>query len=258
MSTPLNIGTLPQGFCPATYQDMLNGYGAALSVDIPSASGISISATKPADTSNVWFQIDSLGRFIRTYIFGQGSWLSAHPMQPGFCVWWFSALPDFTTFDGGDASAVGAAAGPMWQQAKDGNGTTIAAKFIVSAGTLPSATVLSIGGTGGEETHVLTAAEGAQDPTHRHVTGRFAAISGGGVDDVYLIKSAVTAPIELAHRCAGGNSLSEATLDTLSGVVVQTSQVLPAPSANLGHNTLPPYVVGYLIQRTARIFYSIV
>jgi len=165
MSTPLNIGTLPQGFCPTTYQDMLNGYGAALSVDIPTASGFTISTTKPSVTTNVWFQIDSLGRFIRTYLFGQGAWLSAHPIASGLTQWWFAALPDFTTFDGGDSGSIGPMSGPMWQQAKDGNGTLIAAKFLITAGTLPSATVLALGNTGGEEVHTLLTAE---IPSHQH------------------------------------------------------------------------------------------
>jgi microcystin-dependent protein len=240
MSTALNIGTLPQGFCPATYQTMLNGFGAALSVDIPTTSGFTISATKPSSTSNVWFRIDSLGRYLGTYIFGQGSWLSAHPMQPGFTVWWFAALPTFTTYDGGDSSSVGPASGPMWQQAKDGNGTVIAAEFVISAGTLPSATVLSIGGSGGEETHVLTAAEIA---SHQHKVG-IASLN----TDSWMIYGTTTTGIP-------GSATQ--LVQSASGPVGKQPLTAIDGGSDGSHNNMPPYVVGYLLQRTARIFYSV-
>jgi hypothetical protein len=259
MNTPLNIGNVPQGFCPSTWQAALNGIGAALSVDIPAASGFSIGSTKPADTSQVWFRIDSLGRFLGIYIFGQGSWLSAHPSACGLTMWWFAALPNFTTFDGGDSNSVGPASGPMWQQAQDGNGTVIAAKFVITAGTLPSATVLSIGGTGGEETHILTAAEGAQDPNHKHISGRFGAASGGGADDGYFFTEASTGfPNGTAQRVTGGSGgITTANINTLGGNYIQSGVVDPQPATPNGHNTLPLYAVGYLLQRTARIFYSV-
>ena len=260
MSTPLIIGSLPQGFCPTNYQMMLNGFGAALSVNIPSASGITKSSTKPSINTDIWFQIDSLGRYIRTYIFGQGSWLSTHPIAPGLTQWWFRTLPDFTTFDGGDSNAVGDFSGPMWQQAKDGNGTVIAAQFPVTAGTLPSATVLAIGGVGGEENHILTAGEGALDPAHKHILGKFGAATGGAADDGYFfteVSSGVTSGN--AQRITGGSGgPTVANISALGGVFIQSGIVDPAPSAGvLAHNTLPPYAVGYLLQRTARIFYSI-
>lgn len=259
MNIPLNIGTLANGFCPTTYQDMLDAFGAQLSADIPQAAGISVGSTKPSNNSNVWFQIDSLGRFVRMYIFGQGSWLSAHPIVPGLTMWWFASLPDFTTFDGGDSSAVGAASGPMWQQATDGNGTLIAAKFLIPAGTLPSATVLALGGSGGEETHVLTAAEGAQDPNHKHIDGRFAAASGGGADDGYFFTAvSVGSPNGVAQRVTGGSGgITTANINTLAGAYIESGVVDPIPATPNGHNCLPPFVVGYLLQRTARIFYSI-
>jgi hypothetical protein len=245
MSTPLNVGSLPQGFCPTTYQDMLAGFGAALSVSIPATSGFTISTTKPSITTNVWFRVDSLNRFIGVYLFGQGAWLSAHPLVPGLCQWYFSGLPDFNTFDGSDSGSIGPASGPMWQQAKDGNGTLIAAKFIVSAGTLPSTAVLSLGGVGGEEQHTLIAAELT---LHNHFI----------INTDTVPTSAPVGPTSinfLAENYTGGTGANCYTLNA------STTQPTVGLSSTVGqnnpHNNMPPYVVGYLLQRTARFFYAV-
>jgi hypothetical protein len=234
MSIPLNIGVLPNNFCPATYQDILNGFGAQLSVTIPSGTGgISISTTKPSNTANIWFQVDALGRYIRTYLYGQGAWLSAHPNQPGLTQWWFAALPNFATFDGGDGGALGPQSGSMWQQATDSNGTLIAAQFVLTPGTLPSGAVVAIGNTGGEENHTLLSAE---MPSHTHTVvpawlftaGGFSIVAGGGLNT------------------AGAASVTGAT----GGSAAAGNPTTP-------HNNLPCYVTGFLLQRTSRIFYAV-
>jgi hypothetical protein len=244
MSTALNIGTLPQGFCPATWQAALNGIGGALTVDIPSASGFTISVTKPSSTGNVWFRIDSLGRFLGIYIFGQGSWLSAHPLASGLTQWWFAALPNFATFDGGDSSSVGPASGAMWQQAKDSNGTLIAATFLIPAGTLPSSTVLSLGGTGGEETHKLITAELA---SHSHYVANSDSTGASGATDL-----AANQTVMSHYSGVGANAYIFQGTSTPS-----TLGISSLTGSDTAHNNMPPYVVGYLLQRTARIFYSV-
>jgi len=236
----LNVGNLPQGFCPTTYQAMANGILGAASVSIPSASGITLSAAKPSDTSSVWYQIDSLGRFQRMYLFGQGSWLSAHPLASGLTMWWFNALPNFATFDGGDGNAIGPASGAMWQQAKDANGVLIEASFPVTAGTLPSADVLSIGDSGGEELHTLTIDE---MPSHRHNSGL-----GTDISAKANIYDTITAGVP-------GNATNFVAV-TPPAPVSQPDTSLTGGST--AHNTMPPYVVGYLLQRTTRQFYSVI
>ena len=244
----LNVGNLPSGFCPTTYQSMLSAFGQAMSVSIPSASGISISATPPSNTAAVWFQIDSLNRFIRMFTFAQGSWLSAHPLPPGSTIWWFSALPNFSVFDGGDSFAAGIASGAMWQQATvDGTalGTVISAQFPVTAGTLPSGKVLAVSGSGGEENHTLLTAE---LPAHAHFVSN--------TDTVPTTSPvAPTSTSYIAENFTGGSGANCYTL--------QGSATLPQVGLSSlvgsggGHNTMPPYVVGYLLQRTARQFYSV-
>lgn len=233
MPIPLNVGNLPGNFCPATYQAMLAGFGAALSVTIPSSTGgITISSTKPSSTADIWFRTDSLGRFLGTYLYGQGAWLSPHPSVPGLTQWWFSALPNFTTFDGGDANAPGPASGPMWQQALDGNNNLIAAAFPIAAGNLPSGKVLAIGGTGGEENHTLTENELA--PHAHNVSFLFKEVptgfTGGAAQPALFLNATYPNPTITPTDSDGGGQ---------------------------PHNNIPPYVVGYLLQRTTRLFYSI-
>lgn len=152
LTLPITAGALPPGFCPSSEQERLNQYQAVSFVTFPSTfSGIILSATKPADTTRAWGQLDQYGRLLRIYNFANGSWVSLHPTAPGLTMWWFQNLPNFAVFDGGDANPIGDASGPMWQQAKLGDGTLIAAKFPITAGALPSGANLVVGGSGGEE-----------------------------------------------------------------------------------------------------------
>jgi hypothetical protein len=224
MSSPLVLpvaaGQLPSGFCPPDYQSMLNGYAAALSVTFPlSFSGVVAQSTRPSDTTAVWLQLDTLGRPTRLYYFAQGAWLSMHTLQPGIIMIWPTALPDFTTFDGGDANALGPSSGPMWQQF-----TALNAAFPIGAGTLPSTTVVPVTGTGGEEKHQLTTTELA---SHSHVMPGF---PGGG----------------------GTGGLT--TYDTLPGAVTSYSTQLAG--GDTPHNNLPPYFGVYFLQRTTRLFFA--
>ena len=260
MDTPLNIGNLPNNFCPATLQAMLIGFGGALSVTLPSGSGatLSIGSSKPSSNSDVWFQTDALGRFQRIYLYGQGTWLSAHPMLPGFTVWWFSALPNFATFDGGDANAPGSQSGPMWQQAKDSNGNLIEAQFVMTPGTLPSGKVVAIGNVGGEENHILATGEGAQDPNHNHMVGRFKGPSGtAGTYGEFFYSASSSVSSGSAQLIQGGGSFTQDDISTLTGNFIKTGIVDPPEPSVAGHNTLPVYVTGYLLQRTARLFYAV-
>lgn len=236
---PVQAATLPAGFCPPDYQTMANGFAGIYSVIFPTTfTGITTSSTKPSDQTQAWLQLDSLGRPVRLYFFAQGAWLSLHPTVPGLTMWWFSALPDFTTFDGGDANGIGPASGPMWQQAKDSGGNLIAARFPIAAGTLPSGTILSVGGTGGEEKHVLTLDE---TPPHTH---NCAAVSqgGGGGSGAELFQA---------------NEVNNVSQSNVNLVTASTGGVVGPPAVANAHNTLPVFIVGYLLQKTGRIFYAV-
>lgn len=237
---PVTPGTLPAGFCPADYQSMLNGFSGAQSVNFPSTfAGVTVSATKPTDTSKAWLQLDTLGRPVRLYYFSQGAWLSQHPMVPGSIIIWAGPQPTFTTFDGGDSNALSAISGPMWQAPVDAGGNPIlVAQFPLGAGTLPSGKVIANGTVGGEENHQLIATE---MPPHVHGMSLFSEATaylnqdaaGGG-----LVSSGANFPLPVTVDNAGGDPNT-------------------TPRVAAGHNTLPPYYGVYFLQRSNRLFYAV-
>lgn len=236
-------GQLAQGFCPSTYQEMLNGFSAKQTVTFPSTfAGITVSATKPTDTSQAWLQLDSQGSPVRLYFFAQGAWLSRHPMVPGMSMPWFGALPTFTTFDGGDSDPLSTISGPMWEVV-----TEIAARFPLAAGTLPSGTVVSVDDTGGEEDHTLTVQENAP---HTH--------------DVELISPNSSKWSDGASGSgkisSGGGSLSAGgdTAITANAPFFNTAvSGGDSTGAGVGHNTMPPFFGMNWIRRTDKIFYVV-
>ena len=235
----VQAGVLPAGFCPATYQDILNGFASESTVTLPdSASSLQVSATKPSDTTKPWQQLDSLGRPTRIYVFAQGAWLSLHPDFPGKIIMYLGVLPDFTIFDGGDANALGAYSGPMWQlcnTALDGSGTQIlTAQVPLGVGTLKSTKVVNVQDTGGEENHILT---GQEMPPHTHPINQVVAAS--------------------TNNFAGGGFNGATIQDINTGSAGGDPTTGTPPTKALGHNTLPPYVGVYFLQRTSRKFYLV-
>jgi len=240
MQLPVIPGQLPIGFCPTDFQTILNGFSAAQSVSIgpaSSATSVVVSSTKPTDQTALWLRLDQFGRPERVYWFASGAWLSLHPLVPGLTQWWFDTAPDFTTFDGGDALALSAISGPTWRLAKNSDGVVIAAKFPIAAGTLPSGVVLAQGTTGGEENHVLTLEE---IPPHTH---SFPIYAGDATNHDNRINTTDELTVQNPSFLTGSTGG-----DPASGT---------PPTVAKGHNNLPNYVVGFLLQRTARIFYAI-
>jgi hypothetical protein len=246
---PIIAGNLPAGFCPPDYQTLLATFAGLMFAQLttsggssPVASGFVISPTKPTDTTVAWQQLDTLGRPTRLYLFAQGAWLSLHPTAPGLTMWWFNGLPNFTTFDGGDANPLSPISGPMWQQALDASGNLIAAKFPIVAGTLPSTTILNVGNTGGEEQHTLSAAEIAPHTHDLDNCGFNAAPQGG------LTLNNPAGPI------AGDRTKPSAAQ---GGPIHSLPNTGNGSSIAAPHNTMPPYIVGYLLQRSNRLYYSV-
>jgi microcystin-dependent protein len=254
MNALITPQTLPLGLCPSTLQEMWNAFAAYGYVTIPDAlSQIVWQASKPTDTSLSWGKVDSLGRPIRIYRFAQGAWLSLHPTASGLTMWWFDVLPanasfapdgshalawtGLTAFDGGDTSLLSDTTGPMWQVATDYNGNTIAAAFPIPAGTLPSSTVLNLGDTGGEENHSLVATE---MPPHTHTVATSKSAQAGQDNS--------GAPVPNSNYNNIGPWPSSVATDSQGGV--------GTPPVVVAHNNMPLYVVGYLLQRTARIWYA--
>lgn len=243
-NVPVQNGQLPQGFCPGDYQTLLNAFSAAQFINISLTNNIVVSATPPADHTVAWLQLDSFGRPVRTYFFAQGAWLSQHPLNPGFTMLWNQALPNFTTFDGGDANAApfGALSGQMWQvmaTTLDGLGTQVgAAQFPVGVGTFASSGAVAVGATGGEDIHKLTQPELFP---HSHILHALR-VQHGSVDTTVFTPSTG----DSAQQPDGATQITGG--DPTTG---------NPPTAALGHNNLPPYFGVYFLQRTNRLFYVV-
>ncbi len=227
---------LPSGFCPANYQDLLNNFSNKQYILLDdNVSQLIVSATKPDDETLAWLQLDQFGRPVRLYWFAQGAWLSMHPQPPGFVMPWFDAVPNFTTFDGGDAATPNATpiSGPMWERITDAN---IQARFPLTTGTLPSTLVIAQGDTGGAEKHALLMAE---MPAHDHAVNTGPTV---GNDDKGPNVTSGSAPVEppnpiiqLPEEIRGGD---------VNGITV-------------AHNNMPPFIGMCWLRRTVKLYYVV-
>lgn len=235
-------GTLPAGWCPSSYQDILNNFSANQTVTVPDSNGnVIVSSTAPTDTTAVWVRLDSFGRPLGVYYFASGAWLSPHPLQPGITMIWTTTLPTLTTFDGGDANPVSAISGPMWEVV-----TALQAKLPIGVGTLPGGTVLSVGDTGGAETVTLDL---TNIPEHEHE------LWAGGSDGT---ASGIREALQTVNNPHAGTSAAYAESDGVTGHNNWVKAVGGDGSGNaVAHTNMPPYVAIYFLRRTARLYYRV-
>ncbi len=244
---PVNPATLPSGFCPTTYQQLLNEFSANQSVTLPARFVNFISsATKPGaefQGNTAWQQLDSLGRptLGGVFFFAQGAWLQAHPVVPGLTQLYFQPMDDtgLLTFDGGDNLTLGPYTGKMWRFATvDGTegGTKITAQIPIAAGTLPSGKILNVSDVGGNETIIQDV---TQMPAHTHTTDFFTQNQSGSSTDCLVDpndKGTDPGNVTIESNSTGGQG---------------------SPPVALPMNLMNPYVVCYLLQRTSRLFYRV-
>lgn len=248
-SLPLTPQTLPSGVCPDSYQALLNLFASNLFVNSPANFGIQwvFGPTKPSPSDNDkgWFRTDSSGKPIGTYLFAAGAWLMRHPMQPGQSMWIFDDAPDFTTYDGGDANPLSALSGPMWEASKNKDGTLIAARFPIVAGTLPSGTVLSPGDTGGLETDTSV-----NPHTHPFDDGYFCEAKPRADANGIATKACPDG------TASGGGTGHQGDIDH-DNVIWVAPSTTGSGGTTVTSNNMPPWVCGVLISRTARLYYSV-
>jgi hypothetical protein len=268
MNIPVQNGQLPQGFCFTDFQTLLNAFSAQQFVSFSAISSIVASATPPADHTVAWLQLDALGAPVRLYFFARGAWLSRHPMVTGSIILWNQVLPDFTTFDGGDANAApwSDLSGQMWQLAATltnfpgGSGGSVqvlggtkTSQVPLGVGTLPSGAAVAVGATGGEEVHQLTVGELAG---HQH----FIANTDVGTKSSPDISSNAALFTNYKQSQAGADTTDYVLRGTSTTPTVGPTSIIGnggVQGNGLGHNTLPPYLGVYFLQRTSRLFYVV-
>lgn len=220
----ISSSALPVGFCSpftnADWQFLVSLLSGTADVSV----NVHIGEAAPTDLTKAWLKTIS-GVPDRFYYFASGVWLSKHPFPVGFTVLAPAGtdLADIDTLDGGEAGAVTAFSGPMWEEDTD-----FRAMFPIGPGTLPSGTVINEGATGGEEKHALTLPE---IPPHHHVLLVSMSNVGGGSDAQRLRPNATQADSDANSANEGG--------DATTGLVVP-------------HNTIPPYRARFFIKRTGR------
>lgn len=230
---PIIVPELPTGYCyPATPAELLAKFGqSVVQLSAGNFTLIVTSGSTPASTDRDKFWKKPNDYRLYEWNSSVGAWVAEHlyPAASPVRLWWTDTLVALRSFDGGDgtATAPAPAVGAMWEE-----DATYAAKFPLHAGTLPSGTVVAIGATGGEEKHALTEAENA---SHTHI------IDWDAVSPANLI---------LRNVAAGG------TFNIGSGVDTQGGNLTAKTSGSgTAHNTMPPYVAGVWIKRSARQFY---
>lgn len=120
------------------------------------------------------------------------------------------------------------------------------AKVGLCIGAFPSAAVVSLGGTGGEETHVLIESESFLTSAHRHITGRFNILSN---DDVFLTMADTDTDVAVNGKRVVGQSGSDsqAVLGGLAGPYIETGTakeplVATLPHVADAHNNVQPWI----------------
>lgn len=176
--TLLNIlaGTLPQDCYPNSADDFQKQILSLARAVLPSAA-YAIGDTAPSDHDIPWIRTDASNNFIRLYTWGgYGNWVSPHPIPAADSrrILWVGIESDLVTLDEGTSDPVTDTTGPFWvvDHAIDG-------RFLLGPGAFPSGTTIAVGGTGGEEKHVLTPDELAPH-THKISILKAKAESGSG------------------------------------------------------------------------------
>jgi microcystin-dependent protein len=208
------------------------------------ASIFNICNSEPSPARRVypWFRCNADGTPDKWYKYSMGSWISLHPMAPGAVIMYEGSEASIDTFDGGEAGAVTAISGPMWQKV-----TQMNARFPVGPGTLPSTAVINVGDTGGEEDHELIEEE---IPEHTHL-----------IADPEVNATSLTSPNQVLDNQVTDAGLLNYTLQGKTDEEATVGKTSPfggdASGNTVAHNNLPPYLGIWFIRRTARTHYRL-
>ena len=272
-----DILSLMSGSLPGTFTGVVQG------PDKPQVS----------DQDKAWIKTDASGNPIGLYFFSNGSWVWPNPISPGDqCIRPFltnsaNTPADVFSYDGGDGTDPAVTlptpySGAMWTIV----GRTVATPLGTMQGSTPigvgtvtnadtTTKVITEGQVGGEAAHALIPAE----LWHQHAIGKWnpsgwAGASSSGRVPLLVVENGAanlsatpgtllqTPHTDYFDNAASANVAGEAGTVFVSDVpvpvttVVNSSQPGGAPQyAAVSHNTLPPFVAVYWIQRTSRVYY---
>lgn len=239
MSIPMQVvpGTLPQGFCPTSEQNRFNTYAQLLTITFPlTATAVNYGSTTPTSDQQAlpWYRLNGDGTPDNWYVYANGAWIRPHPIPPNSPALQFytGSFGSIDSYDGGESGNPTSDSGPMWQVF--GQASDISTDYGTMGGRIPigASADFPLGSTGGSIQHTFVLNE---IPPHTHnalaPSTQFLTIgggSGGGQGNNGWIGTNTTAS-------SGGNTDGSTT---------------PV-------NIMNPYLSGYWIARTSRVFYRV-
>lgn len=239
---PIIPPSVPEGFCntlgPNWIQQIVNLMGQAVAVfsDVGTIVLNQESVPNANQRDFLWFR-PSTGL---TYYWdtGTSAWISPHRDEPNSDVrrWWAGSLLDLESYDGGSPGAVGANAGPMWEE-----DTAFRGRSPMSPGAIPDANpakTLAVNEDYGEGAHTGTA---QQVPPHTHPLTADASIVDG--DNIKVVTSGGGSVVGLQ---IGGSGDASDDLVVAANEFTGTQEASPV---------IHPVRGLYAIRRTARINY---
>lgn len=246
---PLQPGTLPQGYCFSTWQQLLIDFADNLEAILPGEAFYNYGDTKPAPEfeSYPWLNTNDM----RWYRF-EGAWIANNPATSQLELRMFTGtLTDLQTYDGGDTDPASDRSGPMWEQAVSFTG-----RVPIGVGTVPGTTApvvtTAVEDDIGEGQHVITAGEGAAT-NHIHPIG----ITNPASDDAFL-------PLNAVNTVAGYNGfyITGSASRYTQAQTTADLYTLPAGLDGAGVTGTPmsliqPSRAVYFIKRTSRIYYKV-
>lgn len=225
----VRISSIPVGFCFESWAASFPQLVDLQYVEGEVEANLHIGEAAPSNTAFAWDRTIS-GVPDRRYHFTNGVWVSRHDWADRIGATMIApaglAEADVETWDGGEAGAVTAFTGPMWEIDERFSG-----RFPIGPGTLPSGTVISEGDEGGEEKHSLTLPE---IPPHHHILLASQSDTGGGSGVQRLRPNATEADSDANSANAGGDPTTELVV---------------------AHNTMPLYTVALFLKKSGRTHY---